>query len=74
MQEGEDPDQNIKDALNNTSSVAIVANLLTEVFKEIDEEIHLKETLKKLPKFNVMYSVDLVQEVNSLLIKDYDRR
>ena len=70
--EGEDP--HIETALKNMSTFAIVDGLVKEVVQKVDEEIHVKETLKKLPKYNVIYSVDLVQEVNSILIKDYDHR
>ena len=46
--------------------------LIDDVLDHVNEQIHLKETMKKLPKFNVIYSVDLVQEVNSISIRNYD--
>jgi hypothetical protein len=41
---------------------------------ELEKEITVQETLKKMPQFNVEHSINLVFDVNDIAIKSHDQK
>lgn len=69
-----DLDPAVFDAVKKTSSIAIVETLVGDIQRDVMDKIHIIETLKKLPEFNVIFSTDTVRNVNEIAIRSYDTK
>jgi CheY-like chemotaxis protein len=69
-----DLDPAVFDAVKKTSSIAIVEALVGDIQRDVMDKIHVIETLKKLPEFNVIFSTDTVRNVNEIAIRSYDTK
>ena len=53
-------------------SAEVVQGAVQALLGAVDHGVHVAEALKKLPDYNVMYSVDLATHVNDVAIKRHD--
>ena len=55
-------------------SFAVAQHQLDHVFVKMHEEIRLRQTLRKLPEYNVEYHVMLAYNVNMMVLKSHDEK
>ena len=55
-----DLEPNVFEGMKNTSTVCIASQIVDDLYTEAKQQINLIETMKKLPEFNVIFSIDMV--------------